>query len=86
MERPKKLQRVSLFTMALRHGLQKAHAELRLCEGEADPILAAELIDHRWFDGFMRKGVCPPNATPPREVYKSFLKEIIRGQWWQIIH
>lgn len=48
MERPKKLQRVSLFTMALRHGLHKAHAELRLREGEADPILAAELIDHRW--------------------------------------
>ena len=47
MERPKKLQRVSLFTMALRHGLHKAHAELRLREGEADPILAAELIDHR---------------------------------------
>ena len=61
MERPKKLQRVSLFTMALRHGLHKAHAELRLREGEADPILAAELIDHRCFDGFHGK---PPNATP----------------------
>jgi len=52
MERPKKLQRVSLFTMALRHGLHKAHAELRLREGEADPILAAELIDHRCFGRF----------------------------------
>ncbi len=47
MERPKKLIRGGLFTMALRHGLQKAHAKLLLSEGEADPMLAAELIDPR---------------------------------------
>lgn len=45
IERPKKLIRGGLFTMALRHGLQDA--ELLLSEGEADPILAAELMSPR---------------------------------------
>eukprot|EP00438_Fugacium_kawagutii_P036722 Skav213895 [mRNA] locus=scaffold245:389895:397160:- [translate_table: standard] len=44
---PKEKQRCGFFTLAVHHGLQAAGAPVQLADGEADPVLAAELMKPR---------------------------------------